>query len=81
MPLIVSDISAPEPDLAVVPGSWRDYREHHPTTAPLVVEVADSSLAYDLTTKASLYARPMSENTGSSISLIMFWKCIASLSQ
>lgn len=57
MPLIVSDISAPEPDLAVVPGSWRDYREHHPTTAPLVVEVADSSLAYDLTTKASLYAR------------------------
>lgn len=57
MPLLVSAGSAPEPDLAVVRGSWRDYRDSHPTTAVLVVEVAETSLTYDRTTKAELYAR------------------------
>ena len=47
--------SAPEPDVAVIPGSARDYADH-PTTALLIVEVADSSLVYDTTTKAGLYA-------------------------
>lgn len=47
--------SEPEPDAAVVPGSPRDYTAH-PTTAVLVVEVSDSTLNYDLTTKAELYA-------------------------
>jgi len=46
----------PGPDLAVVPGSVRDYAACTPTAAVLIIEVADSSLAFDLTTKAELYA-------------------------
>lgn len=56
LPLSVSDTSDPEPDVAVIEGTIRDYRDAHPTSAALVVEVADSSLDYDLTDKASLYA-------------------------
>lgn len=48
--------SEPEPDIAVVPGERRDYRDAHPTAALLVVEVSDSTLDFDLTTKAELYA-------------------------
>ena len=55
-PLILGRTTDPVPDLAVVPGSTRDSATTHPTTAVLVVEVADSSLDYDTTTKASLYA-------------------------
>ncbi|MBI3946088.1 MAG: Uma2 family endonuclease [Armatimonadetes bacterium] len=55
-PLLAPDDSEPEPDAAVVPGHPRDYRAAHPSRALLVVEVADSTLAYDRTTKASLYA-------------------------
>jgi Uma2 family endonuclease len=47
--------SEPEPDAAVIPGSPRDYNDH-PTIAVLIVEVSDTTLAYDLTTKAELYA-------------------------
>ena len=47
--------SAPEPDVWVVPGRFEDYTDH-PTTALLLVEVSDTTLAYDLTTKAELYA-------------------------
>ena len=47
----------PEPDIAVVTGSARDYTAQHPTTAALLVEISDSTLLYDRTTKASLYAR------------------------
>lgn len=47
--------SEPEPDAIVVPGSPRDYTDH-PISALLVVEVSDSTLQYDLTTKAELYA-------------------------
>jgi len=56
-PLALDEESAPEPDLAVVPGTWADYRHAHPTSAALVVEVADSSLAFDRDQKGSLYAR------------------------
>ncbi len=55
-PLVLSQATDPEPDLAVVTGKVMDYYQAHPTTAVLVVEVADSTLDYDLTTKASLYA-------------------------
>ncbi|MBI2370409.1 MAG: Uma2 family endonuclease, partial [Deltaproteobacteria bacterium] len=41
----------------VVPGSPRDYLDAHPTTALLVVEVADTTLVYDRDLKGSLYAR------------------------
>lgn len=56
-PLALDDESAPEPDFAVVRGTWADYREAHPTSAALLVEVADSSLAFDRDKKGSLYAR------------------------
>lgn len=45
----------PEPDLVVLSGPARS-NPTHPLTALLVVEVADTSLAYDLGVKASLYA-------------------------
>ncbi len=57
LPLALDLDSEPEPDLAVVRGPRRDYRVAHPTTAALVVEVADATLAYDRETKGSLYAR------------------------
>ncbi|HSQ54505.1 MAG TPA: Uma2 family endonuclease [Gemmata sp.] len=47
--------SEPQPDVAVIPGSRRGGTDH-PTQAALVVEVADTSLSYDTTTKAELYA-------------------------
>ena len=45
----------PQPDVAVIPGKFDDYTDH-PTTVLLIVEVADTTLAYDTTTKAELYA-------------------------
>ena len=56
MPLALEEDSEPEPDLAVVPGSPRDHLTSHPTSAVLVIEVADTSLSRDRA-KASLYAR------------------------
>lgn len=46
----------PGPDIAVVPGAIRDYATRTPTTAVLVVEISDSTLTIDTTTKAELYA-------------------------
>lgn len=57
LPLIASSISGPEPDVAVVVGSFHDYKRTHPTTAVLTVEVSDTTLAYDRSTKAAIYAR------------------------
>jgi Uma2 family endonuclease len=57
MPLALDPDSEPEPDVAVVVGSPRDYRDSHPTTAVLVVEVADTTLTYDRERKTHLYAR------------------------
>jgi Uma2 family endonuclease len=56
LPIALDDESAPEPDLAVVSGRPRDYTDH-PSRPALVVEIADSSLAFDRTHKGSLYAR------------------------
>lgn len=56
-PLSLGEDSAPEPDLAVVPGTIEDYFHSHPITAVLVVEVADESLSHDRKRKAPLYAR------------------------
>jgi Uma2 family endonuclease len=56
VPLAVSDDSEPEPDIAVVAGAIRDFRDLHPTTAVLIVEVADSSLVFDRRRKARIYA-------------------------
>jgi len=57
MPVALDDESEPEPDLAVVPGVWANYRAGHPSRPTLVVEVAESSLAFDREDKGSLYAR------------------------
>ncbi len=52
-----TDDSEPQPDVAVIPGSPRNYTDHPtPADALLVVEVSDSTLFYDTTTKAELYA-------------------------
>jgi Uma2 family endonuclease len=56
-PLALDDESEPEPDLAVVPGTFRDYQAGHPSHPVLVVEVSESSLALDREHKGSLYAR------------------------
>ena len=57
IPLILSDTSKPEPDVAVVPGSLRDTDLLRPAVVELVVEISDSTLRADQTTKAALYAR------------------------
>ena len=56
-PIAPDDESEPEPDLAVVPGSPREYLATHPSRPALVLEVSDSSLAFDRRDKGSLYAR------------------------
>lgn len=61
-PVRLSRRSEPEPDLALVRRESereRSYEVEHPTAEDvlLVVEVADSSLAYDLGPKARMYAR------------------------
>ena len=56
-PVALDDASEPAPDLAVVPGRFRDYLDAHPSMPVLLVEVAQSSLAKDRLRKARLYAR------------------------
>jgi Uma2 family endonuclease len=56
-PLDLGEIAQPQPDIAVIAGKATDYRNVHPTTAVLVIEVAESSLTYDRTVKTSLYAK------------------------
>lgn len=57
LPIALDDESEPEPDVAVVAGDPRDYRDEHPSRPSLVVEVAESSLAFDREGKGGLYAR------------------------
>ena len=49
----------PEPDLVVLVKSSRELQDANPRPADLrlVVEISDSTLGFDLTTKAELYAR------------------------
>jgi Uma2 family endonuclease len=56
-PIALDEQSEPEPDVAVVLGRPRDYRDAHPSRPVLVVEVADTSLALDRLRKGRLYAR------------------------
>lgn len=56
-PLALGEHSEPEPDVAVVGGVPEDYITAHPSTAALVVEVADSSLRLDRRFKTALYAQ------------------------
>lgn len=55
LPLVLGQATDPQPDLAVVAGTARGSTGH-PTTAALVVEVADTSYRYDTTDKLAAYA-------------------------
>ncbi len=57
-PVVVSDWSKPEPDLAVVRGRDKDYHERDVTSADvaLVVEIAESSLPVDRQDMARVYS-------------------------
>ena len=48
------ELSVPEPDFTIVPVG--EYETDHPDQAYLVIEVSESSLAYDRGRKAVLYA-------------------------
>lgn len=56
-PVTLAD-SEPEPDLSVIVGRRRQYRNHHPTAdaIELIVEVSLSTLSYDRTIKQRIYA-------------------------
>jgi Uma2 family endonuclease len=54
--LDLSPHGIPDPDLAVVPGSPRGAARTIATSALLVVEVSDTTLGYDRTHQASLFA-------------------------
>lgn len=58
-PVRLSETDEPEPDGTVVRGDLADYAARIPTGADVeaVIEVADSSLEYDRSTKALMYAR------------------------
>ena len=58
-PVVLGDLSAPQPDLALL--RYRDdyYAQVHPGPSDvlLLIEIADTSLAHDRDTKLPLYAR------------------------
>ena len=58
-PIVLDDYSEPEPDLALLTPREDFYKSSHPIVRDLllVVEIADSSLAYDREVKLPLYAR------------------------
>ena len=58
LPVTLNSTNCPEPDIAVVRGSEEDYADRHPGPAdlPLVIEIADSSVGTDRSTKQRLYA-------------------------
>ncbi len=58
-PLRLDDVSEPEPDIVILRPRADFYTTAHPgpADARLVIEVADTSLAYDLGVKVPLYAR------------------------
>jgi len=57
-PIAIGDNSEPQPDVAVLRPRPDDYTHSHPKPADvlLIIEVADSSLAYDRGVKIPLYA-------------------------
>ena len=55
-PLALDDESEPGPDV-VAPGTHCDHRDAHPSQPALLVEVSESTLAFDRCYKGSVYAR------------------------
>lgn len=58
-PMMANSRSVPQPDIVLLRPRADDYSRSHPTPADvlLVVEVADTTLAFDVGTKVPLYAR------------------------
>ena len=58
MPIVAGDHSEPQPDIAIVRRRDDDYEYAHPTTddVSFLIEVAHSSLKFDLGRKLHLYA-------------------------
>lgn len=58
-PVEIDEFSLPEPDLSIIRGTLRDYRQRRPNGLDigLLIEVADSSLLVDRRTKLPVYAR------------------------
>ena len=57
-PIALKELSEPQPDLVLAIPEEERYFDHHPTPAEvlLIVEIAGSSLEYDLGAKSRLYA-------------------------
>ncbi len=57
-PITLPNHSEPEPDVAIARGKDEDYLPHHPYPEDifLVVEISDSTLDFDQTTKLEIYA-------------------------
>lgn len=58
-PVSLDDYSEPEPDIAVVTPRADFYKTHHPRPSDimLLIEVSETSLAYDRDVKMPFYAR------------------------
>ncbi len=58
-PILLNDYSEPEPDIVLVAPPEERYLDHHPTPKEvfLVLEIADSSLAYDRDERCPLFAQ------------------------
>lgn len=58
-PVQLDDLSEPQPDFSILKPRADDYRRAtpRPDEVLLIIEVADSSLAYDRAVKQALYAR------------------------
>jgi Uma2 family endonuclease len=58
-PIVLDDLSEPQPDFTLVHRPWEGYPNAHPRPPDvyLLIEVADSSLDFDLGAKLELYAR------------------------
>ncbi|RKT47628.1 Uma2 family endonuclease [Thiocapsa rosea] len=58
-PILLGDLSAPQPDIAILEPRDDFYSSDHPQAEDvlLVIEVADSSVRYDRNRKLPLYAR------------------------
>lgn len=58
-PILLGDLNAPQPDIALLSPRDDFYEAEHPRPADalLLIEIADTSLAYDRDRKLPLYAR------------------------
>jgi len=58
-PIRLDDFSEPEPDIVLANWDEKEYAENHPTPKDifLVMEISDSTLAYDRDDKALAYSR------------------------